>query len=44
MFTIEPRPRAFIVGSACLAQSQAPLRSTAKTASHSASVMVVASK
>ncbi len=44
MLTIDPPPRSRIIGMACLAQSQAPLRSTAKTLSHSDSVIVVASK
>ena len=44
MLTIDPRPARFIGRSACLAQSQAPFRSTANTRSHSASVISVASK
>lgn len=43
MLTIEPDLRASIDGSITLAQSQADLRSTEKTSSHSDSVMVTGS-
>ena len=44
VLTIDPARRSRMPGRTCLAHSQAPLRSTANTASHSASVIVAASK
>ena len=44
MLTIDPGRARFMPGSTCFAQSQAPLRSTANTESHCASVISAASK